>query len=209
MAINFPTSPTNGQAHTEGGVTWTYNSTKTAWIPVVTVGINPWTVLGTLNPVAVPYIDTPSLVGFNSLKIRVAGLLPAANAGLTIQKSTNGSIYTDWSDGVVKYIKLDGTPVGETLNTNPTGDNFLTPPNEIGPLAASGGWSGHIELYNFNSAKICIGNFHGLYKDKGSSYQRVSGDFFDTGVVARTHLRFIFNGGINIASGKVLLEGLT
>jgi hypothetical protein len=31
MAINFPSSPTNGQTHTDGSITWTYSSSKTAW----------------------------------------------------------------------------------------------------------------------------------------------------------------------------------
>lgn len=31
MALNFPSTPTNGQTYTSGGVTWTYSSGKTAW----------------------------------------------------------------------------------------------------------------------------------------------------------------------------------
>jgi hypothetical protein len=31
MAINFPSSPTNGQQHTVGQATWTYDSTQTKW----------------------------------------------------------------------------------------------------------------------------------------------------------------------------------
>lgn len=33
MAINFPNSPTNGDTHTVNGITFTYNSAKTAWAP--------------------------------------------------------------------------------------------------------------------------------------------------------------------------------
>ncbi len=31
MAINFPTAPTNGQLHTESGITWVYVSAKSVW----------------------------------------------------------------------------------------------------------------------------------------------------------------------------------
>lgn len=31
MALNFPSTPTNGQIHTEGGKSWVYDSSITAW----------------------------------------------------------------------------------------------------------------------------------------------------------------------------------
>ena len=31
MAINFPSTPADGQTYTEAGITWTYSTTKTAW----------------------------------------------------------------------------------------------------------------------------------------------------------------------------------
>lgn len=40
MAINFPSSPANGQLHTEGGVTWTFVSAKGVW-QVTMVGTIP------------------------------------------------------------------------------------------------------------------------------------------------------------------------
>lgn len=43
MAINFPSTPSDGQTHTEAGVTWTYSSAKTAWYatgPEIPTGIS-------------------------------------------------------------------------------------------------------------------------------------------------------------------------
>lgn len=40
MAINFPSSPINGQLHTEGGITWTFVSAKNVW-QVTMVGTIP------------------------------------------------------------------------------------------------------------------------------------------------------------------------
>ena len=37
MALDFPSSPTNGQIHTENGISWVYDTTSTTWnlsIPV-------------------------------------------------------------------------------------------------------------------------------------------------------------------------------
>jgi hypothetical protein len=36
----FPSSPTNGQTATVGGITYSYNSTKTAWTRVPSTGAN-------------------------------------------------------------------------------------------------------------------------------------------------------------------------
>ena len=36
----FPSSPTNGQVATVGGITYTYNSTKTAWARTPSLGAN-------------------------------------------------------------------------------------------------------------------------------------------------------------------------
>lgn len=36
----FPSGPTNGQIATIGGITYTYNSTKTAWVRTPSVGAN-------------------------------------------------------------------------------------------------------------------------------------------------------------------------
>jgi hypothetical protein len=34
MAINFPSSPANGDTYTYGGKTWTYDGTATKWVPL-------------------------------------------------------------------------------------------------------------------------------------------------------------------------------
>lgn len=48
MAINFPSSPTNGQTYTSGEVTYTYNSTKFRWelesIPTGVINLAPTTI---------------------------------------------------------------------------------------------------------------------------------------------------------------------
>ena len=38
MAINFPTSPSNGDTVTEGNITYTYNATKGYWVSTESSG---------------------------------------------------------------------------------------------------------------------------------------------------------------------------
>lgn len=38
MPLNFPSTPTNGQQYTYGGVTYEYSSSKTAWVVYVAGG---------------------------------------------------------------------------------------------------------------------------------------------------------------------------
>lgn len=40
MALDFPSSPTNGQTYTSGGETWVYDSTQTKWGVVANTGLD-------------------------------------------------------------------------------------------------------------------------------------------------------------------------
>ena len=55
----FPSTPTNGQVATVGGITYTYNSTKTAWVRTPSVGAN-LSVFSTVITGSTPSISTTS-----------------------------------------------------------------------------------------------------------------------------------------------------
>ena len=94
MAINFPDSPSNGDTHTAGGKTFTYDSTVGAWSPAPAGAT---TFIG--------LTDTPSSFG-------TASQIPAINSG------ANALEFIALPSSVTVYATVDLLP----LSGNSPGD---------------------------------------------------------------------------------------
>ena len=96
MAINFPDSPSNGDTHTAGGKTFTYDSTVGAWSV-------------SSAPGAVTFLDltdTPSAFG-------TAGQTVQVNTGATALEFVDQVVDTDTAP-LIKAYRYDGTLVTNT-----------------------------------------------------------------------------------------------
>ena len=114
MAINFPDSPTNGDQHTSGGVTWTWDGTT-------------WKADGITSSYVLPTASATVLGGVkvgNNLSINSAGELSASGGEITVQEEGSslstaattlnfvGSNVTATGNGATKTITITGGSSG-------------------------------------------------------------------------------------------------
>lgn len=96
MAINFPSTPTDGQQYTENGKTWSYSTDASAWLVVTSANLTVNTVTASGNITAAYFIGNGSaLTGLTGLAntsgISFAGYLnfPTGNVGIGVSNATS------------------------------------------------------------------------------------------------------------------------
>ena len=95
MAINFPDSPSNGDTHTVGDITWTYNTSKTRW--------------------------TSSTAGAGGSSVTVSDTAPTSpSAGDQWFDSSSLTMFVYYADGSSSQW-VPATPAGQTGATGAAG----------------------------------------------------------------------------------------
>lgn len=136
MAINFPDSPSNGDTHTAGGKTFTYDSTVGAWSPAPAGAT---TFIG--------LTDTPSSFG-------TASQIPAINSG------ANALEFIALPSSVTVYATVDLLP----LSGNSAGDQaFVTATNRLYIWNGSGWYN--IALINTTPSISGVSSSYALATD--------------------------------------------
>ena len=148
MAINFPDSPTNGDQHTSGGVTWTWDGTT-------------WKADGITSSYVLPTAAANVLGGIkvgNNLSIS-NGVLSADASAITVQEEGNslsvaattlnfvGGNVTATGTGATKTITVSaGTPSDLGINATArvlyqagNGNTDILPAGNSGEILTSGG----------------------------------------------------------------------
>lgn len=112
MAINFPSSPVDGQIHTANGTTWRYNASRAVWDSSEPGSVpgHTHTIIDQINGVIATPVDRDYLILLN---------VPVA---MTIRKvttkSTSGTCTATW--------KVNTTALGGTANSVSTSENAQT-----------------------------------------------------------------------------------
>ena len=127
--MTFPSSPTNGQVSTVGGITYTYNSTKTAWYRVPSTGSN-ISVFSTEITGATPSTTTTS----GALRVTggagIQGTLVAGQINTPGNVLATGGVFNSMrvngNDTVTGFLNVTGNILATTavlstatLNTTP------------------------------------------------------------------------------------------
>jgi hypothetical protein len=152
MAINFPSSPANGDTYTYGGKTWTYDGTATKWVPLAVFdGVT--AAAAELNHVAgvtsavqtqldakLETVDISTYTGdvnitgellvdsYNETYVALSGTTPAVNCetGNLFSLSTTGNTTFTFSNP-----PASGTGYGFTLKLTAGGTHTVTYPASV------------------------------------------------------------------------------
>lgn len=179
MAINFPSSPTNGQNVTISGVTYSWNSTTSTWdlvntatasvavtAPVTNTGTSTAAVLGIKTSPAFTGDGTNNLVEFKNSAGTTRTWVSAAGNELFVGGNSNDSASVQIGSGATgnqyAYIDMIGDTTygdyGARLLRNNTGANSSTilAHRGTGPLTLTSQDAGSIELKTADVARMSI-----------------------------------------------------
>lgn len=179
--MGFPASPANNQQATVGGITYFYNSTKTAWLRNATVGVNlsANSVIVTANTISVASTSGALLVtggagvqgNINSggsinaaASISAVGAITAATVSATTISSTtlNGTLQTAAQPNITSTGQLQTASLG--VGTSPSGN--------VGEIRATNAITSYysderlkINLGPIENALDMIDKLHGFYHE--------------------------------------------
>ena len=126
-AINFPDSPSNGDTHVVGGVTYTYDSTETKW--KTTINSNAFLPLtgGTLS----------GNLTLGSNQLTAGGLTYPTSDGTTgqyLQTDGNGALSFQTVEGLPDAIDVNASAPADSLNIDASGRVGIATTSPSAPL---------------------------------------------------------------------------
>lgn len=179
MALNFPSSPADGQTYTAEGRSWTWSAARSSWQSTTVVFDTPPTASQSANTVysapngsagtpvfrALVSNDLPNI----SLSTKVTGTLPTANGGTNLTTFTSGGAIYASSTSVLTSGTLPLASGGTGQTTKAAAFNALSPVTSTGDLILGNGTN--------SSTRLAIGTNGYVLTSNGTtaSWQASSG----------------------------------
>lgn len=170
---------------------------------------NGWTFVSKTTASNSATLDVTDLGSYSAIRITINSLLPATdNTQLLLRfSSDNGATYI--ATNTYKYANSGINDAATARTTVSTGDSALKliMQDNLGNLAADGGYSGTVILSSFN---LAIPTFASGSVSYGNNFANaVVGTIggFQTGSTAMNAFRLLMDSG-NITSGSIVVEGM-
>jgi len=210
----FPTTPANGDTHTVGSVTWSYNSTTDIWAQANTSGSGGGGSTEFISSTDISNASTFDFTGFDASKYDIyklffSNIIPATDgAHLKMYSSSNGGSSYDTSANQYSHITVFMQQSSAQFMGSMSASDRVDLTQGIGTdTGEEGGGSIEITIFGAHLVQHTLFQFRSYYSGNNARKHQMLGGATRETAADVDAVRFELSAG-NIASGTFTAYGM-